>query len=231
MSLATRQAATSANQEAAAEVMTVLGRIAEGMGVLGQLLSAQVTNTVLYEGQVVLDNNGLWSKSWSVPFANVSVDNHTGATITAWTGAVDQTPNQGVGSMRVKPWAACAKNMAERTLNISGPAGGSVDVILSVRPQPSAFAGTVPKGNKSANLQVAVVSGAGQLIVPANTLRKSVLLFNNGPGVIFVGRDATVTTANGMPIGPGLSMSDRESVDAWFATSASTSDFRGIEVA
>ena len=40
-------------------------------------------------------------------------------------------------------------------------------------------------------------------VVAANTWRRGATIFNNGSVTIYVGPDASVTTANGIPIGNG----------------------------
>jgi hypothetical protein len=84
------------------------------------------------------------------------------------------------------------------------------------------------KGNKSVT-QTGPTNTAAQVLA-ANTARQSALFYNNGTQTIYLGKDNTVTTSNGMPLTAGASLEDRESIDAWYAIVASgTGDLRIIE--
>lgn len=73
---------------------------------------------------------------------------------------------------------------------------------------------------------------AAASIVAANTARRAVTIHNAGAVTVYLGKDNTVSTSNGFPLGVGSSMSDDVSTDAWWAITASgTGDLRVIEVA
>jgi hypothetical protein len=67
------------------------------------------------------------------------------------------------------------------------------------------------------------VTSAGTLVLAAaSTTVRSVLIVNNGAVTVYMG-PATVTTANGIPLAPGQSLSDKDSLDAWYGITASDS--------
>jgi hypothetical protein len=45
-----------------------------------------------------------------------------------------------------------------------------------------------------------VGSGSALLIVPANTQRLSLIIFNNGSSFIYLGGDSSITTNTGLPL-------------------------------
>lgn len=67
----------------------------------------------------------------------------------------------------------------------------------------------------------------------ANKHRLSAVLVNAHASVVcYIGRDNTVTAANGIPLAAGASFTDNFSTDAWFVIPASsTTDLRVLEVA
>lgn len=87
-----------------------------------------------------------------------------------------------------------------------------------------------PKGNKTFG-QVSVGTSAVQLLA-ANAARIHATIRNNGSSVVYLGKDNTVTTANGLPLNPGDVYEDDSSTDAWFAISAASGvDVRTLEIA
>lgn len=78
-----------------------------------------------------------------------------------------------------------------------------------------------------------VAANANGLILAANASRKSALIVNAGDGTVYLGKDNTVSATNGIPLGPGQSITDTTSVDAWwaFVPTGVASDFRIVEVA
>lgn len=52
----------------------------------------------------------------------------------------------------------------------------------------------------------ATVGVAAAQLVAANAARQSVTIVNNSVGTVFIGQDATVTTANGLPVTAGQSL-------------------------
>lgn len=61
---------------------------------------------------------------------------------------------------------------------------------------------------------------AGQ-IVAANTARNQVRIKNtHASAIVYLGKDATVTAANGYPLAVGEELIDEISTDAWFAIMA-----------
>ena len=66
----------------------------------------------------------------------------------------------------------------------------------------------------------------------ANTSRKEALIYNNGAQTVYLGRDAQVTTATGLPLVSGATLRDDRATGAWYAITASgTGDLRILEVA
>lgn len=66
----------------------------------------------------------------------------------------------------------------------------------------------------------------------ANTSRKEALIYNNGTMTVYLGKDNTVTTSNGLPLAPGATLRDDRATGAWWAIVASgTGDLRIVEVA
>ena len=87
------------------------------------------------------------------------------------------------------------------------------------------------KGSKSAPTAVSVASTATSILA-ANTSRKAAFIANNGTQTVYLGRDNTVTTANGLPLAAGQTWPDDTSTDAWYGIVASgTCDVRFLEVA
>lgn len=80
---------------------------------------------------------------------------------------------------------------------------------------------------------VAPTATASQ-IVAANKHRHQLHIKNNhASAVMYLGKDATVTTSNGYPLAAGGELVDLDSTDAWFAIMPATvtGDARYIEVA
>ena len=50
------------------------------------------------------------------------------------------------------------------------------------------------------NGQVTVPSGSPVLVVPANTQRLSLIIFNNGSSFIYLGGDSSITSSTGLPV-------------------------------
>lgn len=69
-------------------------------------------------------------------------------------------------------------------------------------------------------------------IVGANANRVSVTIHNAGTVTVYLGKDNTVSTSNGLPLPPNATLSDEVTTDAWWAiVAAGTGDLRIIEVA
>lgn len=85
--------------------------------------------------------------------------------------------------------------------------------------------------NKSAPVAVAPTASAASAVA-ANNARRSLIIQNvSTSAIIYLGKDATVTAANGIKLNPGDSFEDTLSTDAWFAiTNSGTGDLRYIEV-
>jgi hypothetical protein len=70
------------------------------------------------------------------------------------------------------------------------------------------------------------------LVLAANTSRKTATIYNNGSVTVYLGKDATVTTANGLPLPVGATLEDDSTTSAWYGITASgTGDLRIVEVA
>jgi hypothetical protein len=77
----------------------------------------------------------------------------------------------------------------------------------------------------------AAPTGTAVEILSANAVRKSAVIRNHGGQTVFLGKNSSVTIANGFPVYAGESFSDNESNDAWFAiTEGSTGDLRMVQV-
>lgn len=79
----------------------------------------------------------------------------------------------------------------------------------------------------------APTDSAGSEILAANAQRKSALIVNNSGGTVYLGGSSGVTSANGIPLADGQSLTDTTSTDAWYARAATgvTGDLRICEVA
>jgi hypothetical protein len=76
------------------------------------------------------------------------------------------------------------------------------------------------------------VGSTATKIVSGNAKRITLTLRNVGSADVYLGRDATVTTANGLLLKPAETLTDENSTDAWFGIVTSTpSDVRSMEVA
>lgn len=93
-----------------------------------------------------------------------------------------------------------------------------------------AGSGTAPKGSKT--FSASAPTGAAAVALAANASRIEALIRNAGSVVVYLGKDNTVTTANGVPLNPGDALTDDRSTDAWWAiTAGGTGDLRISEVA
>jgi hypothetical protein len=111
----------------------------------------------------------------------------------------------------------------------AAPAVGDIFVIIpesriSIEPG-------VPNTTLSAPTVVSVGTAAVR-IDQGTPGRIYIVIVNNGTGAIYVGRDNTVTTANGLPIGPGASATFNlgPNLELW-AVSTATQDVRVMEAA
>lgn len=87
----------------------------------------------------------------------------------------------------------------------------------------------LPKGSKTFSDPAPTTSASS--IVSASASRIAVSIYNNGSQTVYLGKDNTVSSTNGMPLVAGGSMSDDVSSDAWWAVTASgTGDLRIIVV-
>lgn len=90
-----------------------------------------------------------------------------------------------------------------------------------------AVAGTSVPGLVRANGAVSVASTA-TVILAASDLWKKRIIKNNGTQTVYLG-DASVTTANGLPIDPGEAFVDEDGCDAWYGiVASSTADVRYV---
>jgi len=65
----------------------------------------------------------------------------------------------------------------------------------------------------------------------ANTVRRTLSIFNNGAATLYVGITSGVTTSNGYPVPAGTSFQDNRTESAWYGICASaTLDVRTLEV-
>ena len=75
-------------------------------------------------------------------------------------------------------------------------------------------------------------TGTAASVVAVNANRASLLIYNAGSVIVYLGQSNSVTTANGVPLLPNASLEDTESKDSWYAiTGGSTGDLRVIETA
>ena len=108
-----------------------------------------------------------------------------------------------------------------------GPTNGRTPV-SDANPMPVRLKGSA--GTKNAPVQVTVTTAATQILA-ANPNRAGAIIANTGASTLFIGRDNTVTTGNGIPVAAGGSIEDNQSGDAWFGIVASgTADVRALEV-
>ncbi len=79
--------------------------------------------------------------------------------------------------------------------------------------------------------RVAPTTNAAKIVDP-NPDRESLSLRNAGSVTVYLGKDTTLTAANGYPLETGDVLEDTASIDAWWAiTAADTGDVAIIEVA
>lgn len=76
-------------------------------------------------------------------------------------------------------------------------------------------------------------SPSAVLLLAANVNRKMALLVNAGSNTVYLGKDTSVTVANGIPLLPNASLTDDVSTDAWYGIMAANQagDVRIVEVA
>lgn len=86
-----------------------------------------------------------------------------------------------------------------------------------------------PQGVKA--FSAAAPTAVAAQCLARNALRLRALISNNGAQTVYLGKDATLTTANGLPLPAGASLDDDASTDPWWAVTASgTGDLRICEV-
>lgn len=84
----------------------------------------------------------------------------------------------------------------------------------------------------SKTLSASAPTTTATLVLAANTGRKSAIIRNAGSVTSYMGKDNTVSVANGVPLAPGETLSDTTSTDAWWGiTAVGTADLRVCEVA
>lgn len=108
-------------------------------------------------------------------------------------------------------------------------ASGNVRVVVSgtIATSPGASSGT-----KTFSTPATQPSGTARLVLAANASRKQATIFNAGTVTTFLGKDNSVTTANGLPLLPNAAVEDLASSDAWWGiTAGTTADLRVCEVA
>ena len=99
--------------------------------------------------------------------------------------------------------------------------------------------------NAAPHLYGSLIGGKGQItivtnvsvgltavqVLALNTSRRVALISNNGAALIYLGKDNTVTTANGMNLAIGAALTDTEAGGAWWAISGTAAqDVRLIEI-
>jgi len=86
------------------------------------------------------------------------------------------------------------------------------------------------RGTKTTSNTAISVTTAATSIIAANTARKGLIITNNGTVPVYLGI-AGVTTANGIPLPAGASLTDDVTTDAWYGIVASgTADVRVVEI-
>lgn len=65
------------------------------------------------------------------------------------------------------------------------------------------------------------------IVVAANELRKSVILYNNSSNIIYLSQNAGST--NAFPLVPQATLTDEDSTSIWYGYAASSSNIRYIE--
>jgi hypothetical protein len=90
----------------------------------------------------------------------------------------------------------------------------------------------MPLGQKRTVKAVSVGIGVNALVLGANNERQTAVIINNSAGVVYLGKDATVAVANGLPLAAGQSWTDASSIDDWwvFNGQAGAADIRILEV-
>lgn len=171
---------------------------------------------------------------------NLSVTN-TASSNLAQVGGVAVSPGQKAMAASL-PVAIASDQSALPTADGRLPAAlGQATMATSLPVAVASDQGALPvqaaRGSKSAPTTVTVGAAAVQVLA-ANANRKSALFVQLGTGTVYLGRDTTVTTANGIPLQPasgttpGGSLADTTSTDAWWAIgSAGGQDLRVLETA
>lgn len=89
---------------------------------------------------------------------------------------------------------------------------------------------STPKHGSKHMSNVSVTNAATQILA-ANSSRLQALIANNGSATMYLGKDNTVTSSNGIPITSGQYLIDDVTTDAWWGiTASSTADTRTVEV-
>jgi len=59
------------------------------------------------------------------------------------------------------------------------------------------------------------ITNAATLIIAANAVRKGLILHNAGSNIIYIGPDASITTANAIVMYPAMTRDDKGLLDTW----------------
>lgn len=112
----------------------------------------------------------------------------------------------------------------------TGQKAMAASVPMVIASDQTAVAVTPAKGTKT--FSTAAPTNAAASILAANASRKTALIVNAGSVTVYLGKDNTVTTSNGIPLAVGAAIEDDRSTDAWYGiTASSTGDLRILEVA
>ena len=75
-------------------------------------------------------------------------------------------------------------------------------------------------------------NGTATSVAAVNANRASLLIYNAGSVIVYLGQSSAVTTGTGIPLLPYGSIEDTESKDSWYAIAGgSTGDLRVVETA
>lgn len=114
---------------------------------------------------------------------------------------------------------------------ISGYVDGLEGKDFATQATLAALLASLGHGTKTVSRATPVAATAGQLLA-ANANRKEAILKNNAANTIYLGKDATVTAANGFALAAGETMEDDRSTDAWWGiTVTGAGEVHIIEIA
>jgi hypothetical protein len=133
----------------AVELQSLMEQIEAHAGGIASVLKAPPQGDVLFQGTVMIDTNGVWTKRWPVSFLAVSVANTSATALTVLAGepaGPGFAPARGAGQFAVPSAVMRTVALKGHAITVYGTAGALFDVTIYSRPREpnSGPCGSVP---------------------------------------------------------------------------------------